>query len=112
MRISEIILTESYHEDLLVAVQDLLVRIASKEVKEISTEKFKSLLAKQGYVSTTDEVIAAVDRSGFASSVDSDKIVPKGQIPDEMSAEEEPTVDVADVAGDQAVQDVATELPQ
>lgn len=112
MLISEIVLAESYQEDILVAVQDLLVRLAAKDIKEISTEKFKSLLAKQGFVSTTDEIIQAVDKSGFASSVNADKITPSNQLPDEMNSEEEPTVDVGDVAGDQAVADINAELPQ
>lgn len=113
MLISDIVLTESYQEDLLVAVQDLLVRIAAKDIKEISTEKFKSLLAKQGFVATTDEIIQAVDTSTFANSVDRDKIVPNNQLPDDLtgSNEEEP-VDVGDIAGGQAVQDINSELPQ
>ena len=77
MRLYELFVKESYYNDLIVAVQDLLVRVMNKGLTEISTDRFKSLLAKQGYVTTTDELIAAVNDTGFATSVDSEKIVPK-----------------------------------
>ena len=39
MLISEIVLTESYDDDLLNAVKDLLTRVMSKDIKKIKTEK-------------------------------------------------------------------------
>lgn len=110
MLISEIILKEGYFDELLVAVQDLLVRMASKNIKEISTEKFKSLLAKQGYITTTDELIQAVDQSGYASSVDKDKIVPSNELPADTNTDAEPAVDVGNMAGNQAMQDIKSGL--
>lgn len=109
MRLYELFVKESYYDDLIVAVQDLLVRIMNKGLTEISTDRFKSLLAKQGYVTTTDELIAAVNDTGFVTSVDSEKIVPKGELPDNMK-NAEPTVDVGNMAGNQAMQDIKADL--
>ncbi len=111
MLIREVI-TEGYFSELITAIQDLLVRMAAKDIKEIPTEKFKELLAKSGYITTTDELINAVDRSGHASSVDKDKIIPNNQLPDTIDTEEDPSVDVGDMAGNQAMSDISSELPQ
>lgn len=110
MLIRDIVLNEGYYSELIVAVQDLLSRYMAKNIKEIKTEKFKSLLAKQGFVTTTDELIQAVDKSGFASSVDAEKIVPKGELPADMNTDAEQTVDVGNMAGDQAMQDIKADL--
>jgi len=110
MKLYELFVKESYYNDLLVAVQDLLVRIMNKNIKEISTDRFKSLLAKQGYVTSDDELIAALNDSGFVSSVDSEKIVPKGELPADMNTDAEQTVDVGDMAGSQALQDIKADL--
>jgi hypothetical protein len=109
MRLFELFVKESYYNDLIVAVQDLLVRVMNKGLTEISTDRFKSLLAKQGYVTTTDELIAAVNDTGFATSVDSEKIVPKGELPDDMM-NAEPAVDVGNMAGNQAMKDIKADL--
>lgn len=110
MLIRDIILSEGYYSELIVAVQDLLSRYMAKDIKEIKTEKFKSLLAKQGFVTTTDELIQAVDKSGFASSVDAEKIIPKGELPADMNTDAEQTRDVGAMAGDQAMQDIKADL--
>jgi hypothetical protein len=109
MRLYELFVKESYYNDLIVAVQDLLVRVMNKGLTEISTDRFKSLLAKQGYVTTTDELIAAVNDTGFATSVDREKIVPKGELPDDMM-NAEPAVDVGNMAGNQAMKDIKADL--
>lgn len=111
MLINEIVnLKEDYHTELLTAVQDLLARIIAKDIAELPTEKFKALLAKQGYVASTDEIIQAVSQSGFASSVNADKIIPNDHLPDDMKDNEEPPVDVGNIAGDQAMKDINSEL--
>jgi hypothetical protein len=110
MLIREIVLSEGYYGELLTAVQDLLARYMAKDIKEINTEKFKTLLAKQGFVTTTDELIQAVDKSGFASSVDAQKIVPKGELPNDMNTDAEQTTDVGNLAGNQAMKDVKADL--
>lgn len=108
MLIREILLRENYYSDLIVAVQDLLTRYMAKDIKEIRTEQFRQLLAKQGYVTTVDELIQAVDESGFATSVDSDKIIPQGELPADMTDGND--TDVGDMAGNQAMKDVKADL--
>lgn len=108
MRLIELILKESYYNELIVAVQDLLVRVMNKGLKEISTERFKGLLAKQGFVTTSDELISALNDSGFVTSADADKIVPKGELPDEMKGDQ--PADISGMAGDQAMQDIKADL--
>lgn len=110
MLIRDIVLKENYFNELIVAVQDILTRAMSQGIKEIKTEKFKSLLAKQGFVTTTDELIQAVDKSKFASSVDAEKIVPKGELPADMKTDAEQTVDITKKAGDQAMKDIKADL--
>lgn len=110
MLINDIILSENYYGELMVAVQDLLTRIMSKGIKKVSTEKFQSLLAKQGYVTTVEELIQAVDQSGFASSVDKDSIVPKSELPADLNKNAEQPVDVGNIAGNQAMKDIKAGL--
>jgi hypothetical protein len=110
MLISDIVLREGYYGELIVAVQDLLSRYMAKNIKEIKTEKFKALLAKQGFVTSTDELIQAIDQSGFSSSVDAEKIVPKSELPADMENDAEQTVDVGAMAGNQAMQDIKADL--
>ena len=104
------IITESYQDDLLSAVQDLLALISSKDIKKIPTEKFKSILAKQGFVASTDEIIQAVDQSGFASSVNNTEIIPATELSGDVETDSEPSVDVGKMAGNQAMKDVKAEL--
>lgn len=108
MRIDEVILTESYFDELMVAVQDLLSNLSAHDHTQVKTEKFKQLLAKQGFVTTTDELIQAIDASGFATSVDSTEIK-VGGLPDEMS-DIDNTVDVGSVASSQAMKDIKADL--
>lgn len=112
MLIRDIILSESYSGELIDAVKRLLVQVMSDDIESVKTDSFKSMLAKQGFIVSTDELITAVDASGFASSVDKFEIVPKSELPAGMDTEEEPTVDVGAMAGDQAMSDINSELPQ
>ena len=112
MRINEIVLKESdYAEDLVDTVKDILSLAMSKNVKKIKTEKFKSILAKQGYVLSTDELIQAVDASGYASSVDSNEIVPASELGADVNTADEVPTDVGAMANDQAMQDINSDLP-
>jgi len=104
------IITESYQDDLLSAVQDLLAIVSSKDIKKISTEKFKNILAKQGFVASTDEIIQAVDMSGFASSVNDVEIIPGDELSGNVDTDSEPSVDVGKMAGNQALSDIKSEL--
>ena len=81
------------------------------DAKDIPTEDFQSQLAKHGFVTTTDELIKAINDSGYASSKDKDVIKPKDQLPGDIDTDEpEPSVDVAKMAGDQAMKDIKAEL--
>lgn len=117
MRIRDIILRESYADELVEIVQDLLVMYMRDDVDKISTEDFRSALAKQGYVTTTDELIAAVDASGFVSSVDANEIVPGDHLPDDLKGDTDDQgdfddgPDVSDMAGDAAMKGVKSEIP-
>jgi len=104
------IITESYQDDLLSAVQDLLAVVSSKDIKKISTEKFKNILAKQGFVASTDEIIQAVDMSGFASSVNDVEIIPGDELSGDVDTDSEPSVNVGKMAGNQALSDIKSEL--
>lgn len=111
MLINEVIqVKEGYAEEILVAVQDLLTRVMAKEIKKISTDKFRKLLAKNGHVISIDELIQAVDQSGFASSVNKDEIIPASELPADIDTDAEPTVDVGDLAGSQAMSDIKADL--
>jgi hypothetical protein len=109
MRIREIILREDYADELVQVVQDLLVMLMNKNVKEISTDGFRKFLLKQGYDISIEEIIAVVDQSGFASSVDANKIIPANQLPDDLQQQDANT-DVGKMAGDQAMKDVKGSL--
>lgn len=109
MLIRDILISESYAEDLVLAVQDLLSRIMAKDIKKISTDRFQAMLAKEGFVTSIEELVQAVDASGFASSVDSNEIVPASELPSDMTDPEQ-TVDVGDLAGDQALSDIKADL--
>lgn len=110
MLIREIVL-EGYQADILTAVQDLLTNHMADDAKKIPTEQFQSELSKQGFVTTTDELIKAVNDSGYASSIDKDFIKPKDQLPGDIDTDEQdPSVDVGKMAGDQAMKDIKAEL--
>jgi hypothetical protein len=110
MKISELqYLRESYYDDLISAVQDILLVAIRKGVKEISTEKFMNRLARDGFVITTNQLIQAVDQSDFAERVDKDKIIPKGQISptgSSQTAKQDSEKTVKDMAQSQARSDV------
>lgn len=113
MLIKEVIL-EGYFADLVIAVQDLLLKVTAKGVKEISTEEFRKLLAKQGFVTTIEELITTIDKSGHASSVDATKIVPANALPDAVATDggEASAQTVADLAAGAADAGINSELPQ
>lgn len=110
MLIREVVLAENYAEELVQAVQDLLSRLMSQDIKKISTERFATMLAKQGYTTSTDELIQAVDASGFASSVNDQEIIPASELSGDIDTDPEATVDVGDLAGNQALDDIKADL--
>ena len=88
------------------------MRLLVVEDESLLRQQLEQGLTKQGYVVGTEELISAVDASGFASSVDSVNIVPKSELPAGMAQDTQDTVDVAAIAGDQAMADINAELPQ
>lgn len=113
MLIRDIVITESYVNELINVVRNLLSVLIAKDIDSINTEQFKALLAQEGYVTTTNELIQAVDQSGFASSVDSETIVPADELPGDISLSATGTGDEVDVPGmaqDQAMSDITDEL--
>ena len=104
------IVREGYEADLIQKVQDILV-MKMDSGDSLSTEEFQNLLKDEGYIATTDEVIKAVNDSGYASSIDKEQIKLKNQMPADIdTGEEEPSVDVGKMAGDQAMKDIKSEL--
>ena len=108
MRLHEL-LQESYDDKLISAVSDVLAIAMAKDLKKVSMEKFAKVLAKQGFPASVEEIIQAVDQSGFASSVDKIEIVPKSELGIDTT-DEEPTVDVGNMASNQAMSDIKSEL--
>lgn len=108
MRLHEI-LQESYDDKLISAVSDLLAIAMTKDLKKISMKKFEEVLAKQGYPASVDEIIQAVDKSGFASSVNKIEIIPNTELGLDKD-NNEPTVDVGNMASNQAMSDIKSEL--
>lgn len=108
MRLHEL-LQESYDDELISKVGDLIAIAITTGTKKISTDKFQEVLAKQGFPISIEEIIQAVDKSGFASSVNKIEIIPNTELGIELN-KEEPTVDVGSMAGDQALSDIKSEL--
>ena len=114
MKIREVILFESYFDDLQIAIRDRLAQVVGGDMDEIPTEVFRDLMGKDGFLLSTDELKQTLNDMDVVQSVDDEVITPKGKIPNDMAepdAEAEPEVDVATMAGDQAMQDVKADLP-
>jgi len=104
------IIREGYEADLIQKVQDILV-MKMDSGESLPTEEFKNILKDEGFIATTDEIIKAVNDSGYASSIDKEQIKLKNQMPADIdTGEEEPSVDVGKMAGDQAIKDIKSEL--
>jgi hypothetical protein len=109
MLIRQIVLAESYVDDLVLAVQDLLTMISAKDIGKVKTEKFKSLLSKHyGFdVASDDMLFQAIEQSGYANGYD-EEYINVGNMPDDVNMTMPP--DVGDMAGDQAMQDIKADL--
>ncbi len=104
------ILTESYDDDLIAVVRDLIVMAMNQDLSSIKMDNFQKALSDQGFDLDPEQIIQAVDKSGYASSVDDSEIVPKDQLSKDVSTDDEPSVDVGKMAGDQALSDIKAEL--
>jgi hypothetical protein len=115
MRIAEVFLLESFFDELEVAIRDRLAKYAGEDVNEIPTQDFKSDLAADGFLLSTEELIAAMNKLDVVNGITADSITPRGKIDNDMvdgEDPEEPEVDVASLAGDQALSSVKDQLPQ
>lgn len=117
--INEITEPTAYVDQLVTAVSDLLATSIARDIQRISTERFRHRLAQQGFVTSTEELIQAIDQSGYASQVTPDEITLSNSLPDDMmtggdggTPEGDPEMDISKMAGDQALNDIKTELPQ
>jgi len=115
MKIREVILIESYFDDLQLAVKDRLAQAVGGDMNEIPTEAFRKFLAQDGFLLSIDELVKALQDMDVVQDANDEVITPKGKIPNDMAEPEEPQepeVDVGDMAGDQAMSAVKDELPQ
>ena len=111
MLINEVVLSESYFNDLIVSIQDILVNLKRAGKEEVPMEEFRSMLSKGGMIATVEEIIDAVDQTNMASNVSSTSITIKPNMPADMKGDEEPGTDVGAMAQDQATADINAELP-
>ena len=102
-------------DELVNAVSDIMSMAMADDIGKIPTATVQDMLRKSGYNVSTDELILALDQSGFTSSQDTKIITTKDEIPPEVaqsdydaSPDEMPDngVDVGDMAGSQAMKDV------
>ena len=97
--------------DLQNAIKDIITRAMAADLDEIDTEKLRVALAKQGYRIGIDMLLKAIDATGYASSVDANKVVPKDELSAEINTDEpEDAIDVGGMAGDQALSDIKADL--
>tara|TARA_R110001592_G_scaffold336999_1_gene622906 strand:+ start:3561 stop:3905 length:345 start_codon:yes stop_codon:yes gene_type:complete len=114
MLINEVIAKENtsdFASSLLAKVQDILAIAMKRDIKKVSTKKFIHILSKNGYTDISiDQLKLAVDQSGWSSSIDDTTIVPKDELGADIDTEEEPSVDVGAMAGNQALSDIKADL--
>lgn len=112
MKIAEVFLLEAYFDDLQVAIMDRLAQANSEDQNDISTEKFRQVLAADGFLLSVDELKQALTDMDLVADVTDDSITPKNKIPDDMADPEDLGPDVSQMAGDQALGAVKDQLPQ
>ena len=101
-------------DELVSAVSDIMSMAMADDVGKVPTATVQDMLRKSGYNVSTDELILALDQSGFTSSQDKKIITTKDEIPPEVTqsdydaSPENPDtgVDVDKMAGDQAMKDI------
>jgi hypothetical protein len=100
--------SKAWDDEVEDAIEDLLSSevMTRMDAKEIPTEMFRDLLAKNGFLIDLDTLVKKVRDSGFASSADHEKIVPADELSGDVETDSEPSVDVGKMAGDQALGDI------
>ena len=92
------------------AIKDLIARSIAGDVKDLDSREFLQNLRAQGHKIGMEQMLKAIDASGYASSQDKEKIVPKDELSGDVDTEVDDTVDVGNMAGGQAMKDVKAEL--
>ena len=101
-------------DELVQAVSDIMSMAMADDIGKVPTATVQDMLRKSGYNVSTDELILALDQSGFTSSQDKRMITTKDEIPPDVAqsdydaSPENPDtgVDVDKMAGDQAMKDI------
>ena len=101
-------------DELVNAVSDIMSMAMADDIGKVPTATVQDMLRKSGYNVSTDELILALDQSGFTSSQDKKLITTKDEIPPDVTqsdydaSPENPDtgVDVDKMAGDQAMKDI------
>ena len=101
-------------DELVNAVSDIMSMAMADDIGKVPTATVQDMLRKSGYNVSTDELILALDQSGFTSSQDKKMITTKDEIPPDVTqsdydaSPENPDtgVDVDKMAGDQAMKDI------
>lgn len=101
-------------EDLVSAVSDIMSMAMADDVTKVPTRTVQDMLRRSGYNVSTDELILALDKSGFTSSQDKKIITTKDEIPPDVQQSDydaspdtpDTGVDVDKMAGDQAMKDI------
>ena len=101
-------------DELVNAVSDIMSMAMADDIGKVPTATVQDMLRKSGYNVSTDELILALDQSGFTSSQDKRMITTKDEIPPDVAqsdydaSPENPDtgVDVDKMAGDQAMKDI------
>ena len=103
-------------EDLVSAVSDIITMAMADDVTKVPTRMVQDMIRRSGYNVSMDELIMALDQSGFTSSQDKTMITTMDEIPPEISknnsdarssdTDNDTGVDVEKIAGDQAMNDI------
>ena len=101
-------------DELVSAVQDIMSMAMADDIGKVPTATVQDMLRKSGYNVSTDELILALDQSGFTSSQDKKMITTKDEIPPDVTQSDydaspdnpDTGVDVDKMAGDQAMKDI------
>ena len=101
-------------EDLVAAVSDIMSMAMADDIGKVPTRTVQDMLRRSGYNVSTDELIMALDKSGFTSSQDKQMITTKDEMPPEVTQSDydaspdtpDTGVDVDKMASDQAMKDI------
>ena len=101
-------------DELVQAVSDIMSMAMADDIGKVPTATVQDMLRKSGYNVSTDELILALDQSGFTSSQDKKMITTKDEIPPDVAQSDydaspdtpDTGVDVDKMAGDQAMKDI------